>query len=172
MSQLLQDYVKRFMLLYQTVFTASNNKQKQEQPFYRIVKMPDDFDKCIHFQIIGKGIHLKMLPEIIMRDNLLLFFSKADIILITHLGTKNELISQNDSLTKNKLFKILKQIIDKGRTYFVVEKSTGEISQYHAEDVYDDESLMNNFCSADAVKIGYTAAEEHYKKIESLKDKS
>lgn len=158
-------YLNQIKLILKSLILSRQVIQQSQQVFYRIIKLPDDTDKRIHFQMIGKNITLKMSPEDIMRDDILLLFSKADIILITHLGTKNEIVP----VSQNKFFKILRQIFNKGKTYFLVEKSTGEVSEYQAQDMYNDKSLANNFCGMDGIKIGYTVAEDHYKKISSLK---
>src|ERR1700677_4850504 len=111
MNETVQNYAKQMLALYRTVFSAAHIKEAQ--PYYRVVKMPSENDNRVHFQIVGKNVVLNMSPEKIMRNDILLGFSKAEIVLITHLGTKNE-VSLDYSLPKNKLFKIIKQLFSMG----------------------------------------------------------
>lgn len=169
MNLSIKDYIKQLTALYQTAFALS--RSKQEQPFYRIVKLPDELEEKIYFQVVGTANVLKMLPEEIMRNDLLLGFSRVDIALITHLGTKNEVtaFSQQASKEGSKFFKVLKQIFTRGKTSFVFEKDTGEVMECEAHELYTDESVADRFSGKDAMKIGYSAAESHYQKISELK---
>lgn len=163
-----KDYFKHLMITYRAAHALV--KQKQEHALYRIAKLPEGTDKNVHFQIIGKSVILKMLPEEIMRQDILLGFSRAEIAIITHIGTKSEL-NHHHAKPRNNFFKIIKQIFSNEKTLFLVEKEHGEIAEYAANDLLSDSSLAEKFNGIDGIKIGYTAAEEHYNRIEKLKNK-
>lgn len=164
----MHDYIKQIAILYRVAcdYLQSN----QEKPYYRIIKVPSETDKNIHFQVIGKNLIFNMLPEKIMRDNILMGFSRADVATITHLGTKHEITS---TLIKpqNKIFKIIKEIFSGDKTKFIIEKEDGEVVEHGANDLVNNLSITERLNGTDGIKIGYTAAEEHYAKLNKLKKK-
>lgn len=167
MSRSIVDYVKQLSSLYQSVFAS--RRYAEELPFYRIIKLPDETDNRIFFQTVPTTNVLKILPEEIMRGDLLLGFNKADIAVITYLGAKNEISFQQISQKPRKLFRVLTQLFIKGKTLFVIEKDTGEVVKCEADKLYQDETIADCFVGKDAMKIGYSAAENHYARISELK---
>ena len=159
-------YLKQFISLFQSAVELS--KLKSEPPRYRLLKLPTSEDSFVYFQIVNKRTTSKMLPEEIMRDNLLLHFSRADIAMITHIGTKNEM-KTSFFKSENKVFRILKQLFSKGKTTFVIEKEEGVVEEHAANDIYNNSEITEKLSGTDGVKIGYSVAEEHYNKISQLK---
>lgn len=168
MSNLMHNYAKQIISIYRAAFALG--QIKEEQPYYRIVKMPNEADRNIHFQVIGKNIVLSMLPEKIMRDHLLMGFSRADVAVITHLGTKQEITSELSG-TQNKFFKIIRQIFSSGKTKFVIEKESGEVVEHVASELLDQPTIVEKLNGTDGLKVGYAAAEEHYEKLKNIKSK-
>lgn len=146
------------------------NKTEEENVYYRLVEplkySIGDWNKHeIDFQVVGKSVILKMLPEEIMRSKFLLGFCRADIVVITHLGTKNELcLNDIEKTPRKKIFRILKQFFSLGKTVFVLEHDNGLVRISSASELVTDPDIIKNLDSIDAATIGYTAAEEHYKK--------
>ena len=167
MIKTLQEYTKYMTLLYKMSFNFAF--AIKEEPYYRIVKTPDEGDKRVFFQMVNKKVIIKMLPEEIMRDDLLLGFSRAEIAILVHLGTKNE-VSTESIKFQNKIFKIIKQIFSGGKTKFVIERENGETSEYAAGDLLNEPAVTEKLSGIDGVKVGYTAAEEHYIRLNNLKN--
>ena|SRR3990167_2565464 len=165
MSLPLSTYIKQLVAIYQTNFAVF--RLKQEKPIYRIVSLPTESNKNIHFHVIGTSAVLRKPPEEIMRDDLLLGFNRAEIAIITHLGTKNESVAHRGDIHSS--FKILKQSLKENKTMFVIEKDTGELVECEASDLCKDTSMVNNFSGIDGMKIGYTASEEYHRKTDVLK---
>lgn len=167
MIKIMHEYTKQIILLYRSAFNLANTKE--EQPYYRIVKMPDEDDKHVHFQMINKTLVLKMLPEEIMRDDLLLGFKRTEIAILAHLGTKNEIVKETTK-QKSNFFKVIKQIFSNGKTKFVIEKDNGEVTEHAVNDLLNEPTIVDKLTGQDGVKIGYIAAEEHYTRIAKLRD--
>lgn len=161
----MQQYKKQIVSLYKEIIRL--DKVKQENPHYRIVKMPNEKDKKISFQLINKNLVMQMLPEEIMRSELLIHFNRVEIAVISHLGTKNEFMMEMVNSKNN--FKVIKQSFSCGKTRFVLEKENGEVIEREATKLVSDSELINKISGEDAVKIGYTAAEEHYININKLR---
>lgn len=146
------------------------NKKEEENVYYRLVEPLDYFSgnwdkREIDFQVVGKSVILKMLPEEIMRSKILLGFCRADIAVIAHLGTKNELgLNDIEKSPRKKIFKILKQFFNLGKTFFVLEHDNGLVHISSASELVTDPDIIKNLDSIDALTIGYTAAEEHFMK--------
>ena len=165
MNSFRQGYLKQFVGFFQSV--AELSRVSAEAPYYRLLQLPTENDPHIHFQIINKRMKLKMLPEEIMKAPLLQF-SKADLAMITHIGTKNEMKAFFVK-SENKVFRILKQLFSKGKTTFVIEKEEGVVEEHAANDIYNNSEITEKLSGTDGVKIGYSVAEEHYNKISQLK---
>lgn len=135
------------------------------QPIYRIVESPESSPSTIHFQMVGKRSIISMRPEQIMRDNMLMGFSKGDIAIITHLGTKAEY--KAEALKKpNAIMRIIHQLFTgKHSTLLVQNTESKTIAEKSPSDLYFDPSTHERYSAADALLIGYSAAEERYKKI-------
>lgn len=162
----LQQYKEQVIYLYKEIVRSSKNQT--EIPHYRIVKMPDEHDKKISFQIINKNLIARLLPEELMRSDLLTHFSRTEIAIISHLGTKNELIKDAEK-KKNNLFKVICQKLVFGKTKFFIEKENGEVIEREAMKIIQDIDLIDKISGKDGVNIGYTAAQEHYNLINKLK---
>jgi hypothetical protein len=139
---------------------------KKEQAYYRIIAVLDK--NIIHFQINGKSTSLKMPAEKIMRDNLLFGFSRAEIALITHLGTKNE-IEHHSQYPKSSTFRITKELFIDNERKFFLESLEGEQLSLSAIDLIGNEEMIKQFDGRDGVKLGYALAEEYYKKLGEIK---
>jgi hypothetical protein len=166
MNNIQQGYIKQFVGFFQSV--AELSRVSADVPTYRLLQLPNEKDPNVHFHIVNKRMTLKMLPEEIMKDSMLLQFSKADIALITHSGTKNEL-KASLSIHNNKAVKILKQFFQKGKTFFVIEKEEGVVEEYAANEIYSDINITEKLSGTDGIKVGYSVAEEHYTAISKLK---
>jgi len=159
-------YIKKAMLPFQALLQGYLEAVKQAHvAIYRVVKLPDNDDHRIHFQIVGEDVFLKMLPEEIMRDDMLMGFSKADIAVITHLGTKKE---ESKKKAGNIVSRIVRQIFGKkGKTQFLIENhDQDELVAKTPLELYHDESTKSAFSVEDALKIGYTAAQEYYQSVQ------
>lgn len=160
-------YIKRILLFFSDTFQMSN-RFEEKKPFYRILSCPDQHNRNFHFQIIGKNIALKALPEKIMRDQILLGFSRADVALITFHGAKNEAVLDIKNGAQ-KPFKIIKELFSSGKKRFLIENNDGEVLEYETSEIFNNPSMVENFTTADGVKIGYSAAEEYFEKIKLLR---
>lgn len=168
MNKSVIDYTKQ-LFAFARYFTQT--VYVKEDVSFRLVRLPDDRDPHLYFQVVGKNVFAKMLPEEIMRDDLLLRFNKADIALITHLGTKNE-IRAKEFDPGIRLFKIIKQFFKNGAAFFAIEKENGVVEEFKATDIYSDSCMAAKIDGPDGMQIGYSVAEEHYQKILRLKEKS
>jgi len=162
-----QDYVSLDYREHHSDVPSSRNFNN-ESCVFRVFKLPKERDPYLHIQIIGKAVVFKMLPEKIMRDDMLLYFNRIDIVMITHLGTKNEL-EKCSVKPENKLFKILKQLFRKGKTTFVIEKEEGVVEEHTANEIYNNNEITEKLSGTDGIKIGYSVAEEHYNKVFQLR---
>lgn len=160
-------YIKNISLFFSNLFLASN-KFEEKKPFYRVLTCPDQRDNNFHFQIIGKNVALKALPEKIMRDQILLGFSRADVALITYYGTKNEAVLDMKN-SAFKPFKIIKEILTSEKKRFLIENNDGDVLEYETSELFNDPSMVKNFTAADGVKIGYSAAEEYFERMKLLR---
>lgn len=160
-------YIKNISLFFSNL-SMSSNKFEEKKPFYRILSCPDERDNNFHFQIIGKNVALKALPEKIMRDQILLGFSRADVALITYYGTKNEAVLDIKN-TPLKPFKIIKEMFSSGKRIFLIETNDGDLLEYETSEIFNDPSLVKNFTAEDGIKIGYSAAEECFERMKLLR---
>lgn len=159
-------YIKKAFSFSSDLFKLTNQLE-EKRPFYRILSCPDQRDRNFHFQIIGKNVALKALPEKIMRDQILLGFSRADVALIAYHGTKNEVVLDKKNGSP-KPFKIIKEIFTSGKKRFLIENNDGDVLEYETSELFDDPSMVKNFTAADGVKIGYSAAEEYFERMKLL----
>jgi hypothetical protein len=162
------NYIRKFFKIFQ--MAAQFSQSAQEEIRYRLVQLPKDNDPYIYIQIINSRAISKLLPQEIMRDNMLMHFSRADIALITHLGTKNE-VQQFVAKEKPAFYKILQRLFVKEKTAFVLEKEDHEIATHSAEELYQNEALAEKLTGKDGMEVGYSVAEAHYQKILKLKIK-
>lgn len=161
-TQLADGFKKTFfkmLELYQKEMKARTEHQ------YRIVNIPVN-ETEVEFQVIGKGIILPVPITQLMHSDLLMGFSKTDIALITHFGTKLETIAQFSQQPKSKILKLL---FEQDKTTFVVEKENGEVAEYQAHELYQDDALANSFSGKAGMSIGYAAAKAHHKRMSTLK---
>ncbi len=147
--------------VYQTEAAARTYKQ------YRITKKPDEADPHVYFQIAGKNLTLHALPEEIMHSDILLGFSKADIAIITHLGTKTELEKKYAEKKQTLLARIVQQIFGKsGKTKFMVKlPEQDKLVEAVPEEVMTNKEALGMFESHEAAMIGYAAAENRMLEI-------
>ncbi len=166
--EVLKSFMKQMYRFLKSIIKSPKNEVNA--PYYRLIKQPTKDDQYLHIHVVNKGIIFKMLPEDIMRDDMLLSFSRTDIVIITHLGTKNEM--KSSSSRSFKLFKILKQLFSQGKTSFMIEKEDGSVEEHVANDIYTNPDISEKLSGTDGIKVGYSVAEEHYHKIIKLKEKS
>ena len=139
--------------------------QSPETCKYRLICLPNEGSPDVHFQVIGKGIALKMPIAQLMRDNMLMDFNKHDAILITHLGTQAEHKTELTSFSR-KLLRIVQQVFMGNQSRFVVQDTESEaVIEKSPSDLYFDPATKERYSAEDALLIGYSAAEERYKKI-------
>ncbi len=134
---------------------------------YRIIKNPDAADPLVHFQVSGKSIVLKELPEKIMHSNLLMGFSKADIAILTYLGTKTEIENQQFSARPKLLARISQQLFGKGgNTKFLLKMpEQDQLVEAVPEEVMMNDEALDMLSSKDAAMLGYAAAENRLMSI-------
>jgi hypothetical protein len=135
---------------------------EKNETAYLIQKLPSLHDANIYFQIRGKNILLKMLPEKLMHAEFLMGFSKADIAIIIHLGTKNEMEQQQSANSKPKLFmRIAQQLFGAGgKTKFLLKMhSKDELVETIPEEIMCNKKALNMLKGSEAALIGYAAAE-------------
>ena len=152
----LRDYIKWFSAAY-----AELRAEKLSQATYRVLEYSKNkkgtFD--VHIQLIGKNAVFKSTPQKILADDEMIeFFSKKDIRLLTYLGCqdlkepKHEVLGQRFVRALNKFFFKLKH--DK----------TGEEIEKSAEEISADPVLIKSLSPEDAHKVGFVAANEQVKK--------
>ncbi|MCD6048592.1 MAG: hypothetical protein K0S08_2239 [Gammaproteobacteria bacterium] len=131
---------------------------------YRVIEIIPDAAE-IQFQVIGTGVLLKVSADKLMRSDLLLGFSKKDIAVITHMGTKVE--NKDESYKKRGILsRIIRQIFSDKKSKFIVEDiEKKELIEKTAYDLYTDKTTPDKFSSADTLMIGYSAAEDHYRRV-------
>lgn len=134
---------------------------------YRIIKNPDAADPLVHFQVSGKSIVLKELPEKIMHSNLLMGFSKADVAILTYLGAKAELDKQRFSAKPKLLARIAQQLLGKGgNTKFLLKiPEQDQLVEAVPEEVMMNDVALDMLSSKDAAMLGYAAAENRLMSI-------
>ena len=125
---------------------------------YRVVKLPCPNDPKLQIQIIGKNLTIALKPEEVMRDDMLLGFNKADIAIITHLGTRQEAGVLPTSKPRT-VSRIVQQLFGK-KTKFVVEDEQAQQHITSPEALFNDPSTPKSFDTQDGMAIGYAAAEE------------
>ena len=133
------------------------NTHTHESAIYRIVQLPCQKDPRIHFQLTGKSVHLAMTPDEIMRDDMLLGFSKADIALITHIGTRLELDKQPTKT--GPVARIVRQLFDRKPKLVIARDDQNELQTHDPESLYNNPKTAEEFAAADTMQIGYAAAE-------------
>lgn len=147
------------------LFSGFLNDYRQElsdkkETAYIIEKLPTRKDINIYFQIRGKNVLLKMPPEKLMHADFLMGFSKADIAIIAHLGTKKEL--EVHSYTKPKHFmRIAQQLFGLGgKTKFLLKvPEQDQLMEAIPEEVMCNKEALNRLEGAEAALVGYAAAE-------------
>lgn len=134
--------------------------RKEDQ--YRIVQLPDAKNPYIHYQVIGKNLVGKALAEELMRNDFLIGFSKADIAVITHLGTQKEL--EKNTLKINFVTRIVKQFFTKsGKNKFLLKiHGQDQLVETVPEEIITNTAALQMLSAEDAAKIGFAAAENHY----------
>ncbi len=163
------NYIQKILRTLQTIMQSSASKTEEVR--YRLVKLPSEADPYIHIQIINTRAISKLLPEKIMHDNMLLHFSKSDIALIAHLGTKNE-VQKIAVKEKFSFYKIVKRLFNKDNTTsYLLEKEDNQMAEHSAEEIYRDEVLAEKLTGKDGMIVGYSVAEAHYQKVLKLKIK-
>src|SRR3990167_238168 len=138
--QVLKAHMINFFALFSKFYHSvliSSDASSTILPRFRVIDYPNADNKKITFQVVGKANLILMLPEEIMRDDLLLGFSKADVAMITHIGTSNEFQKNSSRFTKG-FFKIIKQIFKNGKTIFCVEKNDGEIAKLRSHEICEN----------------------------------
>ncbi len=160
-----QKHQQNIFTLFTKIFRQELGRNNELQVSYRIINLPTEKDTHVHFQIIGKGIVLKMTPAKIMRDEMLMGFSKADIALITHYGTKAEYQAESNK-KRGILSRIVQQLFgDKQSAFLIHDAEQEKVIEKTAQELYFDPSTKERFSSADALVIGYSAAEERYRQL-------
>jgi len=134
---------------------------------YRIIEIIER-NSTVSFQITGTNVVLSVSAVELMRSEFLLGFSKSNIVLITHIGTKKELNHQLEVTSKN-VFRIIKHIFTFGKNKFLIEDDEGESFELEAAEIFYDKNIAGKFSGIDGMNIGYSAAEDHYNKIIKLK---
>lgn len=129
---------------------------------YRVVKLPCPNDPKLQIQIIGKNITLNLKPEEVMRDDMLLGFSKADIAIITHLGTRQE-VGHVSAAKPSAVKRIVQQLFGK-KTEFVVEDQQTQHQIVSPEALFNDPNTAQSFNTADGMAIGYAAADAQWQR--------
>lgn len=106
--------------------TIKELKAAETEVAYKVTELPSQEDPRITVQCKFKNLFFKALPEQIMLGEELLYFSKSDVAIITHLATKR---------TADKDKKILES---KQRYCF--------ISSQHVIDIFHEEGLKTISC--------------------------
>lgn len=156
-------------------FVLSMAKKQEEENYYRLVNIEDkdilDYQGGkIPFQITGTSRVLWSFPEDIMRDDLLMGFSRRDVTIITYLGTKREekirIINKGEVNIEN--FKIIKEIERNGKTCFLIEEGNF-IREYEASELHNNPEILEKLNGTDGIKVGFVTAEDHFKRTKNLK---
>ena len=147
------------------IFSGFLNDYRRElsdkkETAYVIEKLPARDDINIYFQIRGKNVLLKMPPEKLMHADFLMGFSKADIAIITHLGTKKEL-EMHPHATSKLYMRIAQQLFGRGgKTKFLLKMpSQDELVEAIPEEVMCNKEALNMLEGSEAALVGYAAAE-------------
>jgi hypothetical protein len=163
--------MKKFIQEVSSVFKKILIEYSQQTKiYYRIVKLPESNDPYLYFQVVGTSVLLKALPENLMREGFFLNFETADVAIITHLGTKNEL----SKIKANSKRSIFKKVFRSKKTLFLVKKkdSDEDLEEKLASEIFEDKYFMRDITNQEALDIGYALAEEHYQEALDQKEKS
>ena len=131
---------------------------------YRIVSLPTKDNPFLKFQLVGKKFVLKERPHKIMSSDFLMGFSKADIAIITHLGTKKELEREQAETKPKLLARIAHQLFGQGgKSKFMLKFPEQEqLVEAVPEEVMTNKKALEMLESHDAAMIGYAAAENRF----------
>lgn len=137
--------------------------QYQNQALYKLHKLPEnEKGTLLTIQIVGKNIFFKKSATELMRDDILMSFSKADIALITHIATKKEVEQE----TKPKaLMRVVRQLFggNSGKTKFLLKSSEqDQLIEAHPEEMLTNKEALTMLSSEDAAKVGFAAAENRF----------
>lgn len=118
----------------------------------------------LEVQIVGKNLYFRIPVGELMRSKLLMNFSKADIAIITHLGTKKELEKEQAKTKPKLLARIAHQLFGKGgKTKFMLKFPEQEqLVEAVPEEVMTNKEALEMLESHDAAMIGYAAAENRF----------
>lgn len=138
-----------------------NETMNRQNVTYRITNISNEDDPYIYFHFVGKNLGSKALPEEIMCSDFLLGFSKADIAIITHLGTKKELEKAYGKVKPKLWARIAQQLFGKGgKTKFMLKMPEQEqLVEAVPEEVMTNKEALNMLEGHEAAMIGYAAAE-------------
>ncbi len=153
-SKILKSSFERILALYRKEVQARDDHQ------YRIVEFIEHNTVAI-FQVVGKGILLKMPVRDLMRGDLLLGFRRADIAMLAHLGTQQELERKQSQASPRFLARIAHQLFGKGgKTKFMLKMPEQEqLVEAVPEEVMTNKEVLNMLEGHEAAMIGYAAAE-------------
>lgn len=154
--------IRNFIALSKQIY--HNETENRQYISYRVTDFPCDQDPHIYFQLVGKNLGTKALPAELMHSDLLMGFSKADIAIITHLGTKKELEKEHAATKPKLLARIAHQLFGKGgKTKFMLKFPEQEqLVEAVPEEVMTNKEALEMLESHDAAMIGYAAAENRF----------
>ena len=147
----LTHFFTRFMKIYHEEIA------KKKDTLYHIIKIENSPQSCIYFHVACKNIQLKMPLSKLMHSSLLLGFSKPDIAIITHLGTKHEAKEAiNFTVNSSDLNELHTVITFQGT-------DNGTIYRKTAEEIMYDAKLLVQFSKEDLRSIIFAAAQDQHR---------
>lgn len=150
--------VKDLFLKMWEVYRKEANFQELNQ--YRLLEIIEE--KNAQIQVVGKGIVLTLPIEELMHSKILLGFSKADIAIITHLGTKHE-AKEAIRFTVNS-----SDLVGLRTVVTFQGADNGAVYRKTAEEIMYDAKLLVQFSKEDLRSIIFAAAQDQYRIEETL----
>lgn len=139
-------------------------QDKLQEVKYKLADVFPDKKNSFLVQIVGTQTCFPIRPTELMHSSLLMGFSKADIAIITHLGTKKELEKTQADIKPKLLARIAHQLFGKGgKTKFMLKFPEQEqLVEAVPEEVMTNKEALDMLESHDAAMIGYAAAENRF----------
>ena len=149
---------KAFKITSQIYSEEITNRQ---QVSYRITQLPTKEDPYVYYQLVGKNLATKTLPEVLLTSDALMGFSKADIAVITYLGAQKQMAEQQSTEKAKRSAGIAQQLFATGgKTKFLLKMPEQEqLVEAIPEEVMMNHDALDMLSGKDAAMLGYAAAE-------------
>jgi hypothetical protein len=152
---------KNLIIALQAFIDQYRNVASPHAESYRVIGVSSKQEPFLSIQVIGKNTIFRALPENLMHHKMLMGFSKADIAIIIHLGTKREIEKRQSEAKPKHFMRIAQQLFGLGgKTKFLLKvPEQDQLMEAIPEEVMCNKEALNRLEGAEAALVGYAAAE-------------